>query len=219
MSDDPDDDGLRRENERLALTLKALGGGVWDYDLDADVLVCSDRWYAILGLDPVADRVATIAAFQRYIHPDDLAIATGFDLQEVDLLIDRDERYHREFRVIRPDGSIWAVSSVACLVRDPATGHHRAVGCITDATAASRSRSSPDIDGPGFFAADDIGGLSERERECLLWVSVGKTAWETAMILELSRRTVEFHLANAVRKLHAANKVHAAAIAIRNGLL
>ena len=61
--------------------------------------------------------------------------------------------------------------------------------------------------------------ITSREVECLIWVSLGKTAWETANIMGRSARTVEFHLNNAVKKLGASNKVHAAAKAIRLGLL
>jgi DNA-binding CsgD family transcriptional regulator len=52
-----------------------------------------------------------------------------------------------------------------------------------------------------------------------MWVSLGKTANETGSIIGKSQRTVEFHLNNAVRKLGAVNKIHAAAIAIRTGLV
>jgi DNA-binding CsgD family transcriptional regulator len=67
--------------------------------------------------------------------------------------------------------------------------------------------------------ADGTGALTAKELECLRWVSLGKTAWETAAIIGRSHRTVEFHLNNAVRKLDASNRVHAATIAIRLGLL
>jgi DNA-binding CsgD family transcriptional regulator len=61
--------------------------------------------------------------------------------------------------------------------------------------------------------------LSEKEKECLLWVSAGKTADETAQIMGRSRRTIEYHINNAVRKLAASNKIHAVVIAIRSGIL
>ncbi|WBO23156.1 helix-turn-helix transcriptional regulator [Sphingomonas abietis] len=60
--------------------------------------------------------------------------------------------------------------------------------------------------------------LSSRERECLFWAMSGKTAWETSVILGISRRTVEFHLANAVKKLGAVNKHQAALMALNQGL-
>lgn len=51
--------------------------------------------------------------------------------------------------------------------------------------------------------------LSPRERECLQWAAEGKTAWETAVILGLSERTVRCYLEGARYKLGAANNTQA----------
>lgn len=65
----------------------------------------------------------------------------------------------------------------------------------------------------------DLNYLTSKEVECLFWVKLGKTAWETAEIIGVSRRTVEFHLANSVKKLDASNKIHAAFIAFSMGII
>ncbi|GAA0504097.1 MULTISPECIES: helix-turn-helix transcriptional regulator [Pigmentiphaga] len=61
--------------------------------------------------------------------------------------------------------------------------------------------------------------LSAREQECLHWASMGKTGGETAQILGVSERTVNFHLGNAFAKLQVNNKQAAVAQAILQGLL
>ncbi|MDQ2137893.1 helix-turn-helix domain-containing protein [Alcaligenaceae bacterium A4P071] len=61
--------------------------------------------------------------------------------------------------------------------------------------------------------------LSPREAACLYWVALGKTSWETARILELSERTVNFHLGNARAKLGATTRTAAVAMALRQGSL
>lgn len=61
--------------------------------------------------------------------------------------------------------------------------------------------------------------LTDRERECMVWACRGKTRSETADILGISDRTVEFHFQNAMRKLRVHNKFHAIAIAIHMGLI
>jgi DNA-binding CsgD family transcriptional regulator len=61
--------------------------------------------------------------------------------------------------------------------------------------------------------------LSERELECLEWVSFGKTSWETAIILGVSERTINFHLLNACRKLNVYGRQAAVALALRQNLL
>lgn len=234
----------QEDHERLALSFRAMGGGLWDYDVNADVLFCNARWHEIVGLDPATANVRSIADLARHVHPADVHLAVAIDPVEIDRLIVSEEIYRIEFRIVRPDGQIRWLRSVACVVRDAGSRHARAVGCVTDITEFRASEPLPTEpvgagtaangaardagrgahglpaasgDGRGDAAADDR--LSEKERECLLWVSAGKTAWETAVILGRSRRTVEFHLKNAVRKLNASNKIHAATIAIRKGLL
>lgn len=63
------------------------------------------------------------------------------------------------------------------------------------------------------------GPLSKREKEALSWAARGKTALETARIMGIAERTVEFHLTNAIARLGAANKVHAVAWAVSLGMV
>jgi len=53
--------------------------------------------------------------------------------------------------------------------------------------------------------------LTRRELECMRWVARGKTAEDTAVILDLSLATVCFHLRNATQKLQATNRGQAIA--------
>ena len=62
----------------------------------------------------------------------------------------------------------------------------------------------------GFvFARDLHNPLSGRENEVLHWASIGKTYEEIAVILDISERTVKFHMRNVVSKLKAVNAKHA----------
>lgn len=61
--------------------------------------------------------------------------------------------------------------------------------------------------------------LTRREKECLLWVTEGKTAWETSKILNISERTVTFHLQNVQEKLGVTNRQHAVARAVALGIV
>ena len=51
--------------------------------------------------------------------------------------------------------------------------------------------------------------LSEREVETLTWAARGKTSAEIARILDLTKRTVDFHIDNARTKLGAATRTEA----------
>jgi DNA-binding CsgD family transcriptional regulator len=61
--------------------------------------------------------------------------------------------------------------------------------------------------------------LTRRELEVLTWVAQGKSAWEIGEILQIAKRTVDEHAQTAVRKLDAANRVHAVAIAVRDRMI
>lgn len=61
--------------------------------------------------------------------------------------------------------------------------------------------------------------LTEREMECLRWTAQGKSSWDIARILDLSERTVNFHMGNAMRKLDVSNRTHAVAKSIAEGLI
>src|ERR1700722_5499804 len=51
--------------------------------------------------------------------------------------------------------------------------------------------------------------LNEREIEVLTWAARGKTSAEIAKILDLTKRTVDFHIDNAREKLGAATRTEA----------
>ncbi|WP_245471962.1 MULTISPECIES: LuxR family transcriptional regulator [Bradyrhizobium] len=61
--------------------------------------------------------------------------------------------------------------------------------------------------------------LTERETECLYWVAEGKSAWVIGKVVEVSPNTVNFHMKNVIRKLGAANRTNAVAIATRRRLI
>jgi len=73
------------------------------------------------------------------------------------------------------------------------------------------------------FASDVITlsqvDLTGREKECLLWATEGKTAWETSQILSISERTVTFHLQNVQQKLGVNNRQQAVARAVALGII
>ena len=62
-------------------------------------------------------------------------------------------------------------------------------------------------------------GMTPREIECLKWAADGKTEWEISSILGISEHTAGKHFANAQKKLGAANRAHAVALAIRWGFI
>jgi DNA-binding NarL/FixJ family response regulator len=67
------------------------------------------------------------------------------------------------------------------------------------------------------FTSERIGVLSPREREVLDLLAKGLNGEEVAERLVLSPETVRTHVRNAMEKLEASTRVHAVAIALRQG--
>ncbi len=61
--------------------------------------------------------------------------------------------------------------------------------------------------------------LTAREREVLSWVAAGKSAAQISQALKISKRTVDEHSQTAARKLGAANRTQAVAIAMRDRII
>ena len=61
--------------------------------------------------------------------------------------------------------------------------------------------------------------LNGRELECLTWSARGKTSPEIATILGLSKRTINFHIENACRKLNVATRTEAVGKAASSRLI
>lgn len=57
--------------------------------------------------------ITSIEVFKEIIHPDDLGKATGGVPQTAKSLIESEQDYSIEFRIIRPDGEICWVRSMA----------------------------------------------------------------------------------------------------------
>lgn len=64
-----------------------------------------------------------------------------------------------------------------------------------------------------------LGRLTERELGCLRLAAEGGTSADISRLTGVGERTVNFHMANAISKLGAANKTHAVVLAMRMGLL
>jgi len=79
-------------------------------------------------------------------------------------------------------------------------------------------RATPEAPQPPATVVDD-GGLSEREREVLLFIAKGFTVGEIANMLHLSAHTVATHVKHIYRKLAVHSRTEAVFEAGRMGLL
>ncbi len=132
---------LRQSEERLRLAVQATGLGTWDWDMSRDVILWSERTYALFGLAPGG--VIDYAQFLRAVHPDDRA-ATEAAVRAA-LAPDGDGRLAAEFRALQPDGTVRWLSTQGQTHFEDATSNSdagggkkrpmRLLGTILDITA------------------------------------------------------------------------------------
>jgi PAS domain S-box-containing protein len=130
---------LRESEERLALAVAGAREGVWDLDLETDDVVYSPRWKQMLGYDD--DEIEPkLSAFERLIHPDDLARA-----EEAQLSVARGAAatFEAEFRMRHKHGHFVQVLSRGFPVRrEPGGPVVRIVGIHLDLTERKQAEAA-----------------------------------------------------------------------------
>jgi len=61
--------------------------------------------------------------------------------------------------------------------------------------------------------------LTPKEIEILQWIKEGKSSWDISVMLECSKRTVDFHVENAKTKLNTVSRAQAIAVALHYGAI
>ena len=121
---------LYLERERLALAAEAMRLGIWDYNLDANSIVCDRRWYEIFEIDP-ASPVDTVAMFNACVHPEDVERVTR---ERETAIANRDKIHRIEFRIQTPGGATRWVVSAARLIEANERTPNRLVGIVMEVT-------------------------------------------------------------------------------------
>jgi signal transduction histidine kinase len=112
---------------RFGIATRAANAGVWEYRTENAEIWWNATMYVIYGCSAETFR-PTMDAAVAMIHPGDLALAQAAwtdALQESNQL-------HVQFRIVRPDGSIAHLDSIAAVVIDPDTSQRRLVGITLD---------------------------------------------------------------------------------------
>ena len=86
---------LKQTSARLALATRAGGVGVWDYDIDNNIVVWDDQMIALYGLDK-KNFSGDYEAWQETLHPDDRVRGD----QEIQMAISGKKEFNTEFRVV-----------------------------------------------------------------------------------------------------------------------
>ncbi|RZJ44565.1 MAG: PAS domain S-box protein [Brevundimonas sp.] len=107
---------IARSEERLNLALGASGMvGIWDWDLQSDLIYSDPNFARIYTVDPDwANAGAPLSEYIKNFHPDDMPEFQA----ELERLFDGAPEFSCEYRVLQPDGSVRWVLARGKLVRD-----------------------------------------------------------------------------------------------------
>jgi len=120
---------LEQTATRLALATTAGGVGIWDWDIDNNVLVWDDQMIALYGLDRKSFSGA-YEAWQQGLHPDDVLRGD----QEIQMAISGKKEFNTAFRALWPDGTIRYIRALAVVQRDDSGKALRMIGTNWDIT-------------------------------------------------------------------------------------
>ncbi len=120
--------------ERLDLATRAAHLGIWDWDIQKNVLVWDDRMYELYGIKK-EDFPGAYEAWLNGVHPDDRAPSN-----EISEQARRGERaYDTEFRVVWPNGTVRVIKANGQVIWDADGKPLRMTGINSDITERKRA--------------------------------------------------------------------------------
>ncbi len=128
---------VRMRETRLQMALEGGHVGLWDNDLENDIVQWSDEHYRIIGLEPGSVR-PSYALMQSAIHPDDRAEMARL-LNEC---YSTAKAFRCEYRVVWPDGTVRQVEAQARFECNAEGKAVRMLGVMTDITQRKQSEAA-----------------------------------------------------------------------------
>ncbi len=120
---------LRESRARLANAQRIAHLGYWEWEIDANVLTCSEEMRRILG-DASDEAERSFESFLQRVHEEDKAEV----LDHLESVLDHGERREVSYRVVRPDGDERHIQQLAEVDRDEAGLILRVTGTVQDIT-------------------------------------------------------------------------------------
>jgi PAS domain S-box-containing protein len=125
---------VRRVSTRLALATFAGGVGVWDLDIENNILVWDDQMFALYGVEK-QNFANAYETWLAGVHPDDKRRAD----EEIQMAIRGEKEFDTEFQVCWPDGSVHTIRALANVQCDISGKSHHMIGTNWDITEQKKT--------------------------------------------------------------------------------
>ncbi|MEI6388340.1 MAG: PAS domain-containing protein, partial [Spirochaetota bacterium] len=120
---------MRSSEERLTLATEAGNIGIWDWNVQNDILVWDDSMYRLYGVRK-EEFGGVYEAWSRTVLPEDRTYADG----EIQAAIRGEREYDIEHRIVRPDGTVRVIAVSAKILRGKDGKAKRMIGTNIDIT-------------------------------------------------------------------------------------
>lgn len=114
---------------RLSLAVESGKIGIWELDLENDLLIWDDKMYELYGIEKT-QFTDNFAAWQNALHPDKKEEYIQTSLKAINGEIP----YDTEFRILRPDNTIRYIKANAEFMKDEYGNNIRMIGINYDIT-------------------------------------------------------------------------------------
>ncbi|MBU3015917.1 transporter substrate-binding domain-containing protein [Poseidonibacter lekithochrous] len=119
---------LESSNSRLTLALESINMGVWDWDIESDIIIWDDKMFEIYGLEKINP-----VPYNIYLN-----VILEEDRENVEALvkqfIDSKSKNSMVFRIMKPDKSIRYIESSSDIICDNSGKVIRVIGLDIDIT-------------------------------------------------------------------------------------
>ena len=122
-------EALRDSESRLTLALDTAEMGIWDWDVQTGRLDWSPQHLRLFGYSD-GEFNNHYEGFRRRVHPDDID-----ELERRNAwMLESDDNFHWEFRVVWPDGSVHWIEAVGGVIARVEGRASRIIGTAVDIT-------------------------------------------------------------------------------------
>ncbi len=123
-------ESVRNLSDRLSVAVRAVGFGVWDWNLKTGVLIWDPYMYELFGIKKEHFN-GDYDAFEKTLLPED---AVTLKASLASAFASRSKDFKSEFRILSADGKTRTIAAHAICFYDESGAIERAVGCNWDIT-------------------------------------------------------------------------------------